>query len=137
MPRIIITRNSEWANKWKDFDVFLNHDYLATIKDRETLTFDLPAGNYDLNAKMDWCGSQRFQFELSENEERYFEVTGFIFSKYLLPLAFSCFIIFWVLYFLFDYQSLPLAFILMAFLGYILYFMSIGRNQFLQIKEIS
>ncbi|MCM4158164.1 hypothetical protein [Gramella sp. AN32] len=137
MPRIIINRNSEWANKWKNFDLFLNDEHLSVIEDKETLTFNLPKGSYILRAKMDWCSSQSYYFELQENQDRYFEVTGFIFSKYLLPLAFGCFVFFWVIYFLYDFHSISLAFILMAFMGYILYFMSIGRNQFLQIKEIT
>ena len=48
MPKLLIKRNSEWANKMRSFDLYLNGRKFAEIKDRQVLSYDIPEGKYQL-----------------------------------------------------------------------------------------
>jgi len=136
MPKLIIKRNSEWANKMRAFNLYLNGKKLVAIKDKQLLSFEIPAGKYELLAKIDWCGSQPLNIEIKEDEIKRIEIEGFLFSKYVLPLAIITGFLYFGIYFKFHINSLFLGTLLMFFFGYILYFMSFGRNQYLRLTEI-
>lgn len=136
MPKLIIRRNSEWANKMRSFELYLNGRKFANIKDKQVLSFEIPEGKYQLLARIDWCGSKPLNIEIAEGEIKRVEVKGFIFSKYLLPLAVSVVLLYFGIYFKYNINSLFLAILLMFFFGYMLYFMSFGRNQYLRLQEI-
>lgn len=136
MPKLIIKRNSEWANKMRSFDLYLNGVKFAEIKDKQVLSFEIPEGKYQLIAKIDWCGSQPLIIEIREGEIKRIEVTGFIFSKYFLPLGVIAGLLYFGIYFKYGTNSFLLATILMFFFGYMIYFMSFGRNQYLRLNEI-
>ncbi|MCB7479866.1 hypothetical protein [Christiangramia sediminis] len=136
MPKLLVKRNSEWANKMRSFDLYLNGRKFAEIKDKQVLSFEIPEGKYQLMAKIDWCGSQPLDIEISEGEIKRIEVKGFIFSKYLLPVAVVSGFLYFGIYFKYNTNSLFLATLLMIFFGYMLYFMSFGRNQYLRLREI-
>lgn len=136
MPKLIIKRNSEWANKMRSFELYLNGRKFTDIKDKQVLSFEIPEGKYQLKAKIDWCGSRPLNIEIKEGEIKRVEVEGFIFSKYLLPLAVTSGLLYFGIYFKYNTNSLFLATLLMLFFGYMLYFMSFGRNQYLRLKEI-
>ena len=133
MPKLLIKRNSEWANKMRSFELFLNGVKISEIKDNQLISFNIPEGKYQLVAKIDWCGSKPVYFDISEDEVKRIEIKGFIFSKYLLPTAILVGLLYFGIYFKFQVNSLFLAVLLMFFFGYILYFMSFGRDQYLRL----
>ena len=135
MPKLLIKRNSEWANKMRSFDLYLNGRKFAEIKDKQVLSFTVPEGKYQLMAKIDWCGSQPIEIDLKEGEIKRVEVKGFIFSKALLPAAIVTGALYFGIYFKFHINSLFLATAMMVLFGYMMYFMSFGRNQYLRLKE--
>ena len=135
MPKLIIKRNSEWANKMRSFDLYLNGRKFTQIKDRQVLSYNIPEGKYQLIAKIDWCGSKPVNFELGKGEEKRIEIRGFIFSKYLLPIAIFTGLLYFGIYLRFHTNSLFLATVLMLLFGYLSYFMSFGRNQYLRLIE--
>lgn len=135
MPKLLLKRNSEWANKAKNFELYLNGRKFTEIRHDEVLSFEIPEGKYRLQAKMDWCGSQPLDLEFKEGELRKIEITGFIFSKQLFPAAVITLIIYMAVYFHFGINSLFLASLLMFFFGYLIYFMTFGRNNYLRLIE--
>jgi|GEM_PF-1072761 len=135
MPKLLIKRNSEWANKMRSFDLYLNGRKFSEIKDKQILSFEIPEGTYQLKARIDWCGSKPLNIEIAEGEIKKIEVKGFIFSTYLLPLAVISGFLYFVIYFKYHINSLFLGSLLMFFFGYMLYFMSLGRNQYLRLFE--
>jgi len=136
MPKLIIKRDSEWANKMRSFELYLNGKKFAEIEDKKVLSFEIPEGKYQLIAKIDWCGSEPLNIQITEGETKRVEVKGFIFSKYFLPLAVITGLLYFGIYFQYHINSLFLATILMFFFGYMLYFMSFGRNQYLRLTEL-
>lgn len=136
MPKLLIKRDSEWANRSRTFDLFLNGRKIGEIKDRQLLSFDIPEGNYELMARIDWCGSRPLKIEITEGEVKRVKIKGFIFSKYYLPLAMFTAALYFGIYFKYNINSLFLATLLMLFCGYLCYFISLGRNQYLRLFEI-
>lgn len=136
MPKLIIRRNSEWANKMRSFDLYLNGVKFTEIKDKQVLSFEIPEGKYRLHAKIDWCGSQPLDIELGEGELRKVEVSGFILSSYLFPVTLLICLLYFVIYLKYDHNSLFLATLMMLMFGYLFYFITFGRNHYLRLKEI-
>ncbi|AVR46067.1 hypothetical protein C7S20_12825 [Christiangramia fulva] len=137
MAKLIVYRNSEWANKNLSYSLYLNDKKLSEIKDQQEKSFSLPEGDYCLKAKMRWCGSQSLDFKLEKTEEKRIEVTGFVFSEYFFPAAIGCVLLFLGYRVIYQKSSLFLATLMMVFFGYLLYFVSIGRKHFLQLKELN
>lgn len=135
MPKLLLKRNSEWANRMKTYVLYLNGEKFTEIGHDEVLSFEIPEGRYQLVARVDWCSSQPLDLEFKEGEVRKIEVTGFVFSKYLFPVAMLTLIIYMAVYFHFQINSLLLAGILMFFFGYMVFFMSFGRSHYLRLIE--
>lgn len=49
MAKLLIRRNSEWANKMRSFDLYLNGKKIAELKDKQLLSFEIPEGRYQLH----------------------------------------------------------------------------------------
>lgn len=135
MAKLIIYRNSEWANKNLSYSLYLNNAKVSEIQDRQTKSLSLPEGNYRLEVKMKWCGSQPLEFHLEKSEEKRFEITGFAFSNYFFPAAVGSVLLFLFHRTLYQKSSLILAALMMVFFGYLLFYVSFGRKHFLQLKE--
>lgn len=135
MPELIIKRNSEWANKLRTFDLYLNGTKVSEINDNELISIDIPEGKYILEAKIDWCSSKPLNFQLAEGEHKRIEINGFLYSQYFLPAAIFIALLYFAIYFKFQTNSLFLGTILMFFLGYLLFFLSFGRSHYLRLIE--
>ncbi|MDT0687619.1 hypothetical protein [Autumnicola psychrophila] len=135
MASLKIKRNSEWANKFRSFELVLDGGVLGYIEDREIKEFKIPPGKHTLRAQLDWCGSRVIQFEINEGEEKLVEVTGFIFSGWFLPVALLNALLYFLLYTVYDISSIYLAFLMFFFLGYFVYFITFGRNDYLRLLE--
>lgn len=137
MPKLLIKRNSEWANKMRNFQLYLNGRKFTQIKDRQLLSFEIPEGTYRLEARIDWCGSRPLDFEVKKGETKRIEIRGFIFSRYFLPVALVIVLLYTGINLHYHVNSLFLGAVMMGLFGYFLFFISIGRNQYLRIIEIS
>lgn len=135
MASLKIKRNSEWANKFRSFELVVNGEVLGYIEDREIKKFEIPPGRHTLRAKLDWWGSRAIQFEINEGEEKLVEVTGFIFSGWFLPVALLNALLYFFLYTVYAINSIYLAFLMFFFLGYLVYFITFGRNDYLRLIE--
>ena len=136
MPKLIIQRNTEWANKMRSFDIYLNGSRFCKIRDKEVLSFEVPEGDYEIVAKLDWCGSRPLFLSLKEGELKKIEIRGFQFSHLLFPLTIIVCSFYFVVYFKYGTNSLFLGTLMMVLFGYLFYYISIGRNEYLRIKEL-
>lgn len=85
MPKIVVHRETEWANKARKVAIFLNGKKLGTIEDRQVIAFEVPEGEQELVAKIDWCRSNKLMLHLQPDELEHVKIEGFVFSSY-----FSC-----------------------------------------------
>lgn len=70
MAKLIITRNSEFFNRARDYRICLNGEEIGKIASGKTKEFDIPEGTNTLKAKIDWCGSQDFRINLNKDETK-------------------------------------------------------------------
>ena len=82
-----------------------------------------------------WYRSKPISFKLEKEDTKQIEIKGFLFSEYLLPVGLFIALIYFGLYFKFQHNSLILATALIVVFGYICYFHSFGRNQYLRLLE--
>ncbi|MCM3627548.1 hypothetical protein M3194_09225 [Paenibacillus glycanilyticus] len=63
-----LKRTSQYSNWLRNFRVFFNGIEYEKIANDETIRYELVPGEYELFVKIDWCGSNRYDFTIGENE---------------------------------------------------------------------
>jgi len=77
MATIQITRSSEYTNRLRKIRLVLDNKELDSISNGETKNFIVSAGSHTLQAKIDWCTSNKITFTLGENDTRSFDLASF------------------------------------------------------------
>jgi len=65
---IKINRQSGYADKIRKYKVIVDNDYIGTINAGETKDFEVTSGKHTIYLKIDWCRSNKLDFNVSENE---------------------------------------------------------------------
>ena len=133
MATMKITRRSEYINMVRDFRIYLNGQKLGTISSGETVEYDIPDGTHNLCSKIDWCGSQNFQITLKDTETKCLTISGAKYGNLFMLIALIL-----VPFISLLFRTMKLEYQLLFFLPFILgilYFMTIGRNNYLLIEE--
>ncbi len=90
---IKINRKKEYNDKFREYEVILDNNYLGNIYAGETKNFEVASGNHTIYLKIDWCRSNTLDFHVSENEVFEFEcgnsVTGW---KRLFDVIYTIFL---------------------------------------------
>lgn len=136
--RVILERKSEWMNRLKGYKVEIN----GTAQEKKIMNgnseeYEVPGGTNTITCKVNWCGSNTYSFDVKPGETVYLKVaTG---MKY-----------FWIAYavlmlslfgriFLKELHNpqVNIAFIVISIfvLLYFLFYLTVGRNKSLEIKE--
>ncbi len=97
MPTLIIERPSHWMTREKAYRLFINGQPLGTIKDGETLQFNLEPGNHILKTDIDWLRSHTMVFEVKARENKVLQVAGARYGFLLLPFYLLCLLAWFVL----------------------------------------
>ena len=63
---ITITRRWAYSGSVRKFKIFIDGNFVGGIKVNQTKTFKLAAGNHNIKAKLDYCGSNRLTVEVGE-----------------------------------------------------------------------
>jgi hypothetical protein len=63
-----IVRDSGYADRLRAYKVIVDGKTAGQIRDGETKEFPISGGQHDLSLKIDWCGSQRVQFTISDGD---------------------------------------------------------------------
>lgn len=136
MAKLIVKRSSEWNNRFRTIGIYLNGEKIGDIGNGELKEFELAPGSHQLKSKIDWCGSQELQFDIVQGQTKVVALSGFKYGKYLVPIV----LLITLLYSLFGAQwNMDVKYFVMLILPaalYLLYFLSFGRNSYLNLKEI-
>jgi hypothetical protein len=142
MALLVVKRNSEWMNRFRNIELELDGKPLGNIGNGETKEFDVPAGNYTFCGKIDWCSSPEIELELNENETTNVGLSGFGGARFLSLTRFISIPVFiMVVFFRSVFEERPwlwpvlLLLILPGFL-YMTYYMTLGRKKHLQLHVI-
>jgi len=135
MSKLIIKRTSEWNNLARKFGIYIDDKKIGTISHGETKEFEINPGEHKIKGKIDWCGSQTLEFNIADNEIKEMEIGGFKYSKIIMPLALIIMTLFFLIKFLLKIESNT--FTLFAGIGFLfpLYYITIGKNHYLTIRE--
>jgi len=133
MPALIISRKNEWMNRLRKIGVYLDGEKIGTVSNGETKEFQVSAGLHQLHTKIDWCGSRTIPFTIAENESKTFELSSFKKAVWLMPLVAVLLIVNYLLQVTFRINS-TLWLLVPVFLIFI-YFLTLGRKDYLELKE--
>ena len=135
MAKLIIKRTSEWNNRMRDIGIYLDGEKMGVIGNGEIKEFEVDPGEHTLESKIDWCGSEPLKMNLSDNETKKIELSGFKLGKYMMPIT----LIISILYFAFGQQlnldSMPFLLLILPFGLYLVYHLTLGRNKYLRLEE--
>jgi len=138
MAKLIITRKSEFINSFKDYNIYLNGDEIGSISSGETKEFIIPEGTNILKAKNDWYGSKELEINTSNEEAKLVSISGLRPAKIMIFFI-SFIIVIPILFreFIRNHDFLKYTFIVLSIivLFAIIYYLTIGRNNYLEIKE--
>ncbi|TXE02272.1 hypothetical protein [Algoriphagus aquimarinus] len=135
MAKLIIERTSEWNNGLRDIGIYLDGEKIAVIGNGEIKDFEIKSGEHTLKSKIDWCGSETLTINLSDNEIKKIELSGFKLGKFMLPIAAMISIIFFTFKEKLILHPILLMLLILPFLFYVTYHFTLGRNKYLRLEE--
>ena len=139
MGKIKINRSSEWTNKLRKINLYIDDVKIDCIEDGELKTYEVEDGNHSIQAKIDWCGSNKLnidvdadgvQINLKANNKvsSLFQIVGFLtFTSLLLTHLKENGLIG------IDLEYFAIAII--PLFAIVFYHIFIGRNKFLKLQE--
>lgn len=145
MNEFTVSRKKEWANRMRSIRLYADDQKVAEISNGETKMIQFPPGKVNLQAKIDWAGSNVLEIDAYGSRNRTIELSSFLHRNKMLR---------YFMYFGFGLSVLSVAIALMspiglisdavmyillafsiAFLSIITYFISIGRKRYLYLRE--
>ena len=139
MAKLIISRKSIFMNWAYEYKIYLNGQKLRTISSGETIEIDIPEGTSIINAKIYWMGSQDLPISVSNEEPKFVSISGFKPANIIMGLMSLLTLL--ILTFGhqlktdFPFLKLPVMIIASFFIIVSFYYMTIGRNKYIEIKE--
>ncbi len=136
MAVIKIQRGSGFADKVRNYKVFINSEEVGIISEGEIKEYNVSPGTHTVSTKIDWAGSKDVIVNLKETDVVNFKVENYTAKHWLISVYFIAFItlVHIVLYITIDFQYTSLLFIpILAIMGY---YLPIGRNKYLTLKEL-
>lgn len=72
---IRVTRSNEWwANRLRKYSILINGREVGKVARGQAVEFEIPPGHFDIQAKIDWTGSELVRGEAVDGEVRSFTV---------------------------------------------------------------
>jgi hypothetical protein len=137
MAQLKIKRISEYINYGRNIRLYLDGEKIGKIKDGDVIIFDQKPGKHLLQAKIDWCSSKKMNIELTEESVTTIELSGFKYSNFVVPvMAVLLFVIFIPKLFNINYDLKYILLLVMPVALYYLYYLSIGMNNYLNLKSL-
>ncbi|MFG6494722.1 hypothetical protein P8610_05145 [Fictibacillus sp. UD] len=73
MAKMVFERESQFANKWRKFDIYINDNKRENIKDGETKQIDVEPGEYIVKMQIDWVESATHKVQVKQDETIHFQ----------------------------------------------------------------
>lgn len=133
MATVIIHRSSEYTNRFRDIRILIDGKEQGRIANGQELSLKVAPGAHSLQAKIDWAGSRKFQVEVREGEEKHVHLAGFRYSRYIGYLFPAIIALGLIPSGVVDIR-LQIGIFLVVLL-YMIYYLTIGRHDYLTLKE--
>ena len=132
MAKIIIKRTSEYNNRLRDYQLFLDGNKVGTIANGQTASFETNPGQHTVVAKIDWCSSPELTLTLKETDQKQLTVGGFKQGSWIMPVAGGLIGIHFILKMAFIEYGIFL--VIPAFI-LLIYNLTVGRKKYLTLTE--
>jgi hypothetical protein len=139
--KIIINRKSEWRNRNRGFQVFIDGKEVGKIANGSSEEYQTEPGMHTLQCKIAWCSSPALTITVKEGENSFVTV-GSAMRYYNVGMVLALLVIvtgFGIPSFL--HVPLPSYFgtvqlaVFLPFLAYLLYYQTLGRKKYITIAE--
>ena len=139
--KIIISRKSEWRNRNRGFQVFIDGREVGKIANGSLEEYQAEPGTHTIQCKIAWCSSPELTITVKEGENSFVTV-GSAMKLYNAGLVLALLVIvasFGIPSFL--HMPLPPYFgtvqlaVFLPFLAYLLYYQTLGRKNYITITE--
>ena len=137
MGKLILNRNSEWNNKGRNFRLFIDGTEIGKIANGETQELELESGKHQFYAKIDWCRSKTIDFELSENEIKTIELTGFKYRNLVVSISLGILLVYYIIKYALKIEMDFLKVIVCLGFLYPIYYLTFGKNRYIKVHEIN
>jgi len=68
MTKLILRRDTGWADKLRTYHIFLDGTKIYKLKEGAEFTYEIEEGHHVVEAKIDWCGSRPFHFDAHSDD---------------------------------------------------------------------
>lgn len=143
MATITLMRTNEYVNRFREYGVYVDNEKIGTIGNGQTKSFETDPGTHTIYAKIDWCYSPEYTFDINQSDNIIFNIGAFTgppwvvkYIKWLAPICAILIVLNILLRPVIHYNLYYLAapFVLPGFL-ILVYFLSIGRKKYLSLSE--
>jgi len=133
MATIKIRRTTDFINTMRKYSLFIDGKKVGTIGAGQIKEFEIPSGQHSVIAKIDWCSSPEFSFEINDNDSKTFLVGGLKNGRWILPLTSMMIALYFFLpHTLHTYFNL---FIVLPIFIFLLYYLTFRRKNYLTLRE--
>lgn len=133
MARLIVKRKSEWLNWARSVSIYLDGQKIGSVSNGDTGEFQIAEGDHQLKARIDWCGSQIHSFTVTGEQAYTVKVNSY---KYSLLILLSEMVL--LITHVIVQKTYGISYIFWFIIPFFLcsiYYVTFGRNQYLQVKE--
>ena len=140
MAKLIISRKNEFMNWASEYKIYLNGQKIKTISSGETIEIDVPEGTSIIKAKINWLsGSHDLPVSFRNEDLKVISISGLKLPNIIVGLM-SLLTILMIVFRIqiktdFPFLKLPIAIIASFFIIASLYYLTLGRNKYIEIKE--
>ena len=131
MGKLRIHRSNQWYGGVRDYKIFLDNQKIGEVGKGDTKEFNIPDGEHQLFAKIDWFETKKISINLENDEEREIVLKSSQKSKWTIPIIF-------ILPFLIYLTDLKLELLLLLFIPLILillYTLTYGKKSFIKVEH--
>ena len=134
MATIIINRTSEYNNRLRDYQIFLDGKKIGAIANGQTKEFETTSGRHTIIAKIDWCSSPEISVTLNDFEKKELTVGGFKNGNWIMPIAMGIIVLNFILRLAFHFEY-GIILLIPAFI-LLLYYLTVGQKKYLTLTEL-
>ena len=134
MATIILTRTSEYNNRLRDYQLFLDGKKIGTIANGQTKEFETTSGQHTILAKIDWCSSPEITLTLNQTDKKELKVGGFKNGNWIMLISIGAIALHFILRTVFNFNY-AIFLVIPAFI-LLVYYLTFGRKKYLTLNKL-
>lgn len=133
MAKIVITRSNEFNNRLRNAIIYIDGQKIGAVGNGDVKDFEVAEGNHSLYAQINWGRSRELEFFIGRDEKKYFTLSGYKYSNILAPVTLAIVVVHLIASKFFGIHWI--IFLVIPSFLVILYYITLGRKDYLTLKE--